>query len=211
MTKPVDLILLRMGFAEDSYASFMAIFNQGDESFPSGIEALENLAHCLFLKFLEDQPPWDYPNRCCKEYKKRSVSSDRYCPTCGSQLGHIFHLDEFTSYLVELPRLPVCGGYGEPLEAYGPWTEFAPFRDLRSVPLEHTIDLQSSAEVILTMALYETMLDGDEGVSDDMRQMFRDAFKRFWESPPRIPYGGDLKTREELAELLETSYRASKE
>lgn len=211
MNQPVDLILLRMGFAEDSYASFMAIHNWEREPFHSGIAAVENLAICYFIKFLEGQPPWDYPNKCCVDYKQRSNPSDRFCPTCGSQLGYVFHLDEFTSYLKELPTLPLCGGYGEGLESLGCWTEFPSFENLRSVPPGHVLEFKSHAEVILTMALYDTMLDEYEAVSDDMRQMFRDAIKRFWEAPPRLPYGGDPQTREELAELLETHYRASKE
>ena len=91
---------MTMGYTEDAHVATLFFHNHGPP-FERGIDALQNLAHGLLLKY-EEGLSGRYYRECCQTFREQSSEKQLYCPTCGSKVRAKFDLEDFTGWLVML-------------------------------------------------------------------------------------------------------------
>ena len=201
---PVNLIVLSMGYAEDSNASRMFFVNNWPDDHPqhSGMAALESLALSFLTKYLDDNTP-SYTRPCCEVFMNtRMEEGDRRCPVCGVPLIRgSFDYEGFTRFVAEHAVATFGNGYGTPLDEYGAWNEGCPLEEILSIPREEVLELDVYAERCVAMALCPEMFDDPDYVHHEQREAFGTSYEEFWDSPPWVE--GSPESREQFARLLD--------
>jgi hypothetical protein len=158
MTQKTSVIVMRMGYAESSFASLMII--KSGLIFDTAIEAVNNLAHCLLLKFAGERELEE--SRCCATFRLRAMEGDKRCPSCGKLISPAIGMIDFSDFVWSQAFREMGNGYGESLGEFGPWDEFSLLSDIISTPADQILDIDSYAERVVPMALTGAEFDDPE-------------------------------------------------
>lgn len=160
------------GHAEDAFVSWL--FFRAWEPFPTGIAALQNLAHGLLLQYEEETCRFERkPKReCCRAFQNRKQEGDLFCPVCGASLGHRrFNLDDWYGWLRDRHGATADDWGGEFEEPCG-WWPWPTLQEILATPQEEILYIAEHGEIELAKALRGDELDNPT---------FRDTISELWE------------------------------
>lgn len=202
-------IVCHFGYVEESYASFMAFLNRAEDGpFPDAVQAVQNLAHCFLIKYVEDYGSDVRPRECCVEFRKREQEGDRVCPKCTRRLEvRGINLEHFATFISSHIG-QTMDGYGDALMEIGPWTEFVSVADLLEVPREEIIEISENAEVAIPFALDGTEFDDEDHVCHDLAAELHKGVEEYWKEHPWVHRAP--RSREDLEQFYE-QYRIKQE
>lgn len=199
------MVVAHFGHAEDSYASFMVFL--AEYSFGSSVEALNELAHGLLVKFVEeDSPERLLPRACCQEARERAREGDLFCSVCGQSLHKkaVLPMWRFCDYIAGLLSQPL-DGYGDLLSDIGPWSEFSTMDEILEVPREEIVEIHERAECLLPFALKGDEFDDPGHAFHELADSLRDAVKGYWEDHPWVPH--EPSDHADLERIVDEHYR----
>lgn len=205
-SRPVNMIVAHMGYAEDSFAGSFIVMSRADEPFETPLEALNDLAHCFLLKYCQEENLFSKQRECCREFKQRAQPEDERCPKCGNKLGvKALDFSGLCAFIYE-HHTRTMDGYGDPLGELGPWDEFVSIRDILGTPADQIIELAPNAERIIPLALRGNEFDAPRHPWHPHAEALRLGVKNYWEGHDWIE--NDPEDFDDFARILE-SYRAS--
>jgi hypothetical protein len=183
--------------------------NASDEPFPSAVAALENLAHCMAIKWVEDSDmSRNSPRPCCVEFQRRAEPGDRSCPKCGRILAQQpLDLEAFEDFVHGHHTGQMAMGYGEALSEFGPWDEFVGVSDILDVPGEQILVLAPYGERLVTLALRGDEFDDPDHRCHGVAEALKEGVEDYWAGHGWVE--DDPDDREAYAKILE-GYRAKK-
>lgn len=204
-----DAIVCHFGYVEESYASFMAFLNRAEDGpFPNAVEAVQSLAHCFLIKYLDMHGDRLRPKQCCLEFRKRAQEGDVMCPRCGRSLRvRPLDLDQFGAFIGS-HVFQTMDGYGAELLEIGPWTELVTIAGLLEVPRGQILEIPENAEVAIPFALDGTELDDGDHIFHDFAADLREGVREYWKTHPWVHEPPE--DRDDLERFYE-QYRISSE